>query len=258
MSAQRKWLEELGEAATLPASDPRRAEMEARVQARGGQALAHWQALIAEDAAWRGALRVGEAPEGLADRLRAIPEQNAPVTTASAVLARTPRWLWAGVAVVAVGVLVVLIAGALHPNPIQEVALLALNDHLDTHSQDVHADEPAELARRLQSHLPFPVEVPSLGEGIVPVGGRKCTLGSHIVAFTAWQGRGGRLSMVQLKPADFGLAANMAPRVVRPEGDAARAHPLDVLFFGNGEYVWVVVADDAQDLRRVRDSLGNI
>lgn len=252
------WLEELGEAATLPADDLRRLDVEAKVKERGGQALAHWEALLAEDEAWRGALRDVDVPAGLEQRLRAIPAQNGPRVRGASLPTRR-RLLWAAAAVVVLGLGTFLVARAMGGADarIQEVALLALNDHLDTHTQDVVTDDVRELERDLQDHIPFPVHVPALGAGIELVGGRRCTLGSHTVAFTAWRGSAGRLSMVQMRRADFGLPADMTPRVVRPAGDAAQAQPLDVLFFGNDQYVWVVVADDAADLQRVRDSLGN-
>ncbi|MDA1195299.1 MAG: hypothetical protein O2894_08945, partial [Planctomycetota bacterium] len=142
-------------------------------------------------------------------------------------------------------------------DPVASVALLALNDHLDTHDQKVYASDPEALRAALQPHIGFPVRVPELGAALRPVGGRPCTLGSHPVAFSAWRAPAGRVTLIQMRRADFGLPADMAPQVVTPSGAAARGRPLDVLFFGQGDTVWVVVADDADDLRRIRQAVSN-
>jgi len=251
------WLQELGEASVLPAEHEIRVAVEEKVAERGGWAKAHWEALLEEGEVWRGALVDVEPPAELPVRLHRIPQQH-PVLRL-----RRRRVLWGAAAAVlaAVGAIGILVRGsgpeAFVTPEIAQVALLALNDHLDTHEQDVLSDDPAVLARELQAHIPFPVDLPDLGGVIQPVGGRRCTLGSRAVAFTAWTGRGGRVTVIQLRRADFGLPADLAPQVVHadPQTDsqAARSRPLDVFFFGRGDTVWVVVADDAEDLRRVRE-----
>lgn len=252
------WLQELSEASLLPPEDAMRLRIEAEVIERGPWAESYWAALLAEGDSWRRALPAIEPSPELAGRLRSIPAQYPLLRM------RRRRLLWgaAAAALVVVGLAWGLAGRGTGEAPslqtgvmpeVAQVALLALNDHLDTHEQDVLSDDPATLARDLQPQIPFPVLLPDLGAGIEPVGGRRCTLGSHPVAFTAWRGTaGGRLTVIQLRRDDFGLPADMKPQQVHPEGQAAEGSPLDVLFFGRGDTVWVVVADDAQDLQRLR------
>ncbi len=263
---QQAWLQEVGEASVLPMGDPSREAVEAEVRARGGWALAYWEALLEEDEVWRGTLAEPvDAPQDLGVRLKAIADQHAPLAREA-----VPRKVAPALRRLAVALLLLAIGGwalaqVLTPSApeddnsqaVHAVALLALNDHLDTHEQVVHANEPLALAAALQPHIPFDVRMPNLGPTVTPVGGRPCTLGSHSVAFSAWQGSRGRLTLIQLRRGDFGLPADMAARVITPSGDAARGRPLDVLFFGHGDTVWVVVADDAEDLRDVRRVVGS-
>lgn len=275
-----EWLQELSEASVLPPEDATRRRIEAQVAERGGWAQSYWLALLSEGESWRRALPEIEPPAELAGRLRMIPAQH----PLASVVRRRMAWGAAAAAVLVVGLAWALMGRETGPGfpgqdlrddagghfgddsgltvEVAQVALLALNDHLDTHEQDVLSDDPVALARDLQPQIPFPVRLPDLGGVIRPVGGRRCTLGSHPVAFTAWRGapsdrqaEGGRLTLIQLRRADFGLPADMAPQLVHPQGQAARGSPLDVLFFGRGDTVWVVVADEAQDLQRVRQQV---
>lgn len=55
----------------------------------------------------------------------------------------------------------------------------------------------------------------------------------------------------------FGPSGAMAPRTVRPSGTVVPDRPLDALFFGHGDTAWLVVADDADGVRRVRLAASN-
>lgn len=253
-SRREAWLRRLEEAVALPADDPDRLSLEAELEARAGWAKAHWADLLAESEAWHVALADAAPPEGLEERLHAIADQHAPRLAR----VRPLQWAWAGAALVllALGVSFLLARGdESEDTRVREVALLALSDHLHTHEQDVLTSDADELERGLQPHIPFPLDLPDLGTSLQAVGGRRCTLGSHVVAFTAWRGEGGRLTLLQLQRGDFGLPADMPGRIVHPEGSAARGRPLGVFFFGRGDFVWVVVADDAEDLRRARRAI---
>jgi len=261
------WVLELGEASVLASDDPARVAIEARVAERGGWSAAHWSDLLKEGQAWRRLLKDAEPPEELAARLSPIPRQHLPQADTLGRRRRRPLlWACAAVLLVAVGALAVRFGGrSTSPDApvdwseaISEVARLAIKDHLVTHEQDVLADDPATLARELASHIPFPVDLPDIGADMVPVGGRRCTLGVHPVAFTAWRGPAGRVTLLQMRRADFNLPADMAVQVVRPDLVAAEGRPLEVLFFGRADTVWVVVADDADDLRRVRQAVAKL
>jgi hypothetical protein len=82
-------------------------------------------------------------------------------------------------------------------------------------------------------------------------GGRRCTLGSHPVAFTSWGGPRGRVTLLKLRRADFDLPANLEPTIVVPNAAAARAQPLEVLLWTEGEFGYAVVADDPGTLREI-------
>ena len=50
--------------------------------------------------------------------------------------------------------------------PLDTLALLALNDHLDTSTLDVRSDDVAAGHDRPRDRIPFEIRMPELGEGI--------------------------------------------------------------------------------------------
>ncbi len=244
------WRRALSEASSLPADDPHRLEIQAEVATRGGWVEKEWLALLAEGERWRIELSRVEIPDGLEDRLLAIPDDPRALRTP---LARLPRWAWAAAAA---AVLVALSLWSFLPSknaegPVQTLALLALNDHLDAHPVEVATADPAALAVGLRERVPFDVTLPRMPDDLRLAGGRRCTLGSHAVAFTSWGGSRGRVTLLKLLRTDFDLPEDLAPTIVTPSAAAAKAHPLDVLLWTRGEFGYVVVADDPGVVREI-------
>ena len=201
------WRRAMGEAVALPPDDPMRVEMQGEVARLGAWAEKEWLALLEEGERWRIELRRLDVPEGLEERLLRIPEERLrgrlPVLSLRA-------WALVAAAVVLVGLGVWLAIPrevAPPPDPLQTLAMLAMNDHLDTHTLDVKAEDAATLREGLKHKIPFEIRVPDLGGALRLEGGRRCTLGSHAVCFTTWRDASGRFTLLQLRVEDFGLPA---------------------------------------------------
>lgn len=246
------WHRAMGEAAALPADDPQRIAMQAEVSRLGPWAEAAWLALQQEGERWRLELARVEVPAGLEDRLLRIPT-DAPATPLSRLLhpSLLARVSLAAGLVLAVGAWFLFAGRPTTPDPIEAVALMARNDHLETHDLDVRGTEAAAVATGLHDRIPFDIHFPALGESLRIEGGRRCTLGSHPVCFTTWRRDGARLTLLQLRRTDFGLPANLVPTLVTPRGAAAGAPPVDVLVWTEGEFGYALVSSEPSALRDV-------
>ena len=248
-SAREAWRRDMGEASILPPDDPRRAEMQTEVARLGPWAEREWLALLAEGERWRLELGRVDVPDSLEDRLLRIPDECA------ARHARRSRVLRRVVGVAAAFLVAVAAWAVLAPrtgtDALQSLATLALNDHLDAHPVEVATADPAALAEGLRERVPFAVRLPRMPDDLRLAGGRRCTLGSHAVAFTSWGGARGRVTLLQLRRVEFDLPADLAPTIVTPNAAAARARPLDVLLWTEGEFGYVVVADDPGELHNI-------
>jgi anti-sigma factor RsiW len=101
---------------------------------------------------------------------------------------------------------------------IHRVALLTMSEHFDRTELTVKTTDPRELERSLASVLPFPVVLPELGEGLELVGGRRCSLGSHAVAYSLWRSSDEVYSLYQFIPAEFGLTGAIERTTVPGSG----------------------------------------
>lgn len=245
----------MGEAASLPPDDPKRQEMQAEVSRLGPWAEAEWLALLEEGERWRLELSRVDVPEGLEERLLRIPSEAHAHPFAGIV--RSGRMAWIGLAA---AVLLAVGAWSLfgkdgpepRPLPLDSLALLAMNDHLDSHTLDVASADPKAVESGLHDRIPFPIRWPDLGSEIKLEGGRRCTLGSHPVCFTTWRKDGVRFTLLQIRRTDFALPKDLAPVAVTPKGAAAGKRPLEVLIWTEGEVGWALVADDPAALASVR------
>lgn len=248
------WRRSLEEASCLPPGEPERRAVEAEITARGPLAEREWMLLLDEAERLRLALRRVQVPADLVERLSSIPRE---ARSPGAWLRGRGRLVLAAVAVAAALLL------AFHgwrtssparphtPDPLASLALLALNDHLDTHRLEVLASDPEAVAAALAGAIPFPIRLPRLEAPARLEGGRRCTLGSHPVCFTTWRLGEARITLLQLRRRDFDLPEHLAPTVVAPQGAAAGRRPLDVLLWTSGEDGYAVVADDPTLLSRL-------
>lgn len=250
------WLTRLGEAALLPTSDARRQGVEAAVAHRGGWIRDEWLALLAEEEQLRLALHRATPPEDLSERLLALPDRSWPLRLLPKRLQR-PLLVASAVVLIGLGVGLAWFFRADANNPSQvyavamhDVALLSISDHLDTHAVEHEVTEADALSRALSGTLPFAVTIPDLSGVFELVGGRRCTLGSHPVAFSSWRSPQGSLTVLQLRATDYDLPDALRLRHVRPQGAAARNHDGGALLFARDGFMWVCVADDPADLVR--------
>lgn len=249
------WRRAMGEAASLPPDDPQRQEMQSEVSRLGAWAEAEWLALLEEGERWRLELSRVQVPEGLEDRLLRIPADSR-ARSLSRVL-RGSRFAWIGIAA---AVLVAVSAWFLvgrggpeaKPGPLDSLAALAVNDHLESHALEVASANPKEVEAGLHDRIPFEIRWPDLGSGLELQGGRRCTLGSHPVCFSTWRKDGVRFTLLQIRRSDFNLPKDLAPVAVTPKGPAAEEKTLDVLIWTEGDVGWALVADDPAALASVR------
>jgi len=251
------WRRAMGEAAALPADDSQRLRMQAEIAGLGPWAEAEWLALLEEGERWRLELGRVTQPDGLEDRLLRIAEGPRGIGLPRILGTRRLAWMAAAALLVAVSAWFAL-GGARapedgrHPANLQAIALLAMNDHLDTHTLEVKGEVPGEVASGLRDRIPFEIEFPEFEGGLRLEGGRRCTLGSHPVCFSTWRKGDVRFTLIQLRLADFDLPPGLPRTIVTPKGAAAGRRPLDVLVWSKGEFGWALVGDDSSALVAIR------
>ena len=239
-SAEReRFSRSMGEVAALSPEESLRREIERDVKRHGSWAQEEWRALLREGECLREQLRAVSVPDDLQQRLLEIPDAGLPKRW-------SPRRRWpmaaglaAAVALSVTGFLVV--RNAIQSSRLQTLALLAINNHLNDPHVSVETRDAIELGRALSEELPFEVVVPALGEGFELSGGRKCKLGTHPVAYSLWDSPGGRFSLFQCRPQDFGLPARIRRKVIRANPPAVKGELRSVLLWADvtGGYVLV-------------------
>jgi hypothetical protein len=241
------WHRRMGEAAHLPPEDPLRGAVEADVAQRGGLVEREWLALLEEGERLRIEMRRVEPPQDLEMRLLAIAE---PARGSGGRGGRRLAWTLGGAAALVLVGLLVQRLGAPGDLTAQLTALarLAADDHRGTHALEVTTDVGPTLERDLAPRIPFPIRVPELGTDARLVGGRRCTLGKRTVCFSAWSLGGVRATLIQLRPAEFGLPSELAPRRVAVEATVS-APATEVLVWVETGVGYALVADDARALR---------
>ncbi|MBL9088467.1 MAG: hypothetical protein JNM10_15105 [Planctomycetia bacterium] len=240
------WRRALEDASCLPPGDPERLAVERDVVARGGFAEREWLSLLEEGERLRIELQRVEVPAQLEAAL--LRDAGIPPRTIRASRLRTGLLAAAAAVVLLVVGWVSGGGGPSKPDPLSTLALLALTDHLDTHDLEVTSGDPVVLEHALRGRIPFTVRLPALGRDAVLEGGRRCTLGSHVVCFSAWRLGGARATLIQLRPEQFGVSPSLSPTIVRADGAAAGRAPLDVLIWADGEFGYALIADESRML----------
>ena len=162
--------------------------------------------------------------------------------------AARPWWMAAAAAVVLVVVVFFVVRGTIRDSRLETLALLAISNHEHDHRLSVETRDADVLGQALSRKLPFEVVLPVLGQAFELDGGRKCKLGTHPVAFTVWSGPGGKFTLFQCRPDDFGLPLELPRQVVRAEAAAVSGEPPGVLLWADGGRGYILVgAEDAFD-----------
>ena len=207
-----KFRRRMGETAAQAPDDPDRRALEQCVAEEQTWAEQEWRDLLLENECLRNELPQVSVPDDLESRLLVVADK-APRRPASV------QWGWSLAA--AAVVLILLGVGARNyttGSRVRSVALLAIDnhlDHLDDHHVSVETPNRGALGQALSPLVAFDVTVPDLGGELQLVGGRKCKLGAHVVAFSLWQEADADYSLFQFQPDDFGLSGQMPRRLVR-------------------------------------------
>ena len=243
--------QEMGEAAALPPDDPRRRALEQRLAGDATSTDQQWRDLLLENDGFRDNLATVEVPKDLEDRLLAVAgDQSQPQ------LRSWTRWSW-GLAAAAVLLIVVGVEAVRRYDAdarMQTIALLAINNHLnhlEDHGVQAESGDKRTLEAALAEQVGFEVRVPELDDRLQLSGGRKCKLGTHVVAFTLWRDGGGEYSLFQFQPDRFGLPATIQPTLVHSTQPAATEHTCGAWIWTEGSCGYVLTGDPGNDLSRL-------
>lgn len=243
----------MAEASLLPPDDPVRRQLEQDIVRAGDWAQAEWLDLIRADEAMRLDLRQVQLPPGLVSQLLLIPER-VPLESAGQRTGwlhwlrklRLPRLRLAAVALVTLMVvgsglwrLETVSGPALQ---VEELALLASQDHAGEGDLAVRSTDPREVESQLSGLLGFPVRVPALDASFVLVGGRPCKLAGHRVAYTVWKTSDAALSpLLQFRLSDFRLPGPLERRVLRFDSFAGRDAACEVTVWSEEDRGYALV-----------------
>jgi hypothetical protein len=210
--------------AALSPDDPLRLELEGKVAAAGEWARIEWLRLLGAEGALRDRLRRVEVPPGLEERLLAS-ARTAGRTHSALRLSR--GWLAA-----AAVLLLALSSAFLLPRlrtslesgkELKTLALLAVNNHINSQEVSVVTLDPLFLERELGGAVPFRIVLPSVRTGLSLVGGRQCAFGSRPAVYSRWEGPQDKCSLFQFRCSDFGISNQVGKEVIRCEQTGNRA-----------------------------------
>lgn len=237
----------MGEASALPARDPLRLDVEARIAQSEAWAADEWSALTRECDELRTALSACDVPPGLEGRILAS-MQDAPVAPSSFERARFAIWAAAAAMIVAIG------AWWLTRTDVEarskELAVLAIDEHLERakRSMEIATRDPSTLVRRLTEQWTTQVEIPSFEAPLRLRGGRVGELEANRVAISSWDSAEGLLSLFQGRPVDFGLPGEMEARFHHGRPEKAKRC---AAIWCEGDRAYVLVGLDHKHLERV-------
>lgn len=238
------------EAVSLPADHPRRREVLGQIEGAGDWARTYWAELLGDEEQRRLELRNVPAPEGLHERLRAIPDQvDAAHRRHWPMQYRVAATLAAACLVLAA----ILAANLRSESPsfeqaVQHVANLAVDDHFQRPELSVATSDPAHVASRLQPHVTFAIDVPSMDHALSLIGGRICKFDEHPIAYTRWregERDGKKHSVYQFRAADFDLPEQFMPVRIEVPAVPGRSPAHEVLVWSAGECAYVMVCEEA-------------
>lgn len=252
---------EMGDLSMLDKDDPRRQALERRI-AEHPWAEREWADLQFEEECLRAAVGQVEPPADLQARLlgeleRAVPlkSDQQPSTTRSPQEPpkRRQLWIWTVAAALLLATGIGIFRQVTLENRLQTVAALAISNHLnhlEDHGLTATTSDPTELQRALTPEIPFQVVVPDLDRRFELIGGRKCKLGTHVVALSWWQGAEGECSLFQFRAADFGLPSVLRQRQVRSTQPAVMNDACRAWIWREGDYAFVFVGQSDVDMNQ--------
>lgn len=250
-SDKEKLVAAMGEVASLPPEDPLRQQIEADIAHEGEWAEKEWMELLTQDEHFRIALRRVDAPHNLEKLLLTIPERKAYLEKK----ALLKRWQLVTAAVFVFGLIIAFVAYSIFKqddeSKLQSIVTLAINDHINDRHLEVATSNANEFIQKLSKHIPFEIVMPDIGKEFQLAGGRPCKLGLHPIVYSLWKSPQGEYSLFQIKLADFGLADFSDNRLVRPKTSALENCPCEVLFWCQGKYGFILVADHGELLRGI-------
>lgn len=211
-----------------------------------------WRELLRENDCYRKALCAVKVPDDLETRLLSAEMHS------SEMPASKSRF---GVWVLALAALLMLAIGVVwqqRSSRMQTVALLAISNHLnhlEDHGVDSNSREPSELSLELSELVQFDVVLPDFGDHLNLVGGRKCKLGTHTVAFSLWSDEQGQYSLFQFRPDEFGLPQSVQPQLVHTNGPAGKEHPCGAWIWTDRSAGYVLVGDPGCEMKQLEPGL---
>lgn len=242
----------LEEVAALPQGDPLREGIEQHLSSGSEATRQRWDDLMTENEVYRQSLALVDVPEELTSRLLNLSEEPSALLTKRSRVSR--RWL-IGLTVAAALVTLLVGFGWIRHNAnasrTRAIALLAVNnhlDHLEDHGIDPATDNKVGLEESLSDEVGFEVRVPSLGGGLEFDGGRKCKLGTHVVAFTLWHDDRGEYSLFQFEAERLGMPSTISPKLIRIKKPAVSEHECGAWIWTEGQYAYVLTGDPGVSL----------
>ncbi|HEY4329602.1 MAG TPA: hypothetical protein VGN88_07690 [Phycisphaerae bacterium] len=239
------------ELASLPADDPARQALEAKLQSGQveGASKGVWESELALTDRLREALEDVAVPENLQRRLLAVPEAKlrAPV--------RSRRWLsYAAAILLIVGGLVAIYLERTPaaPMPLSAEIASAISVQAVKHSDaplEIASANPDTVAAALAPRkLDFPVLMLKPMAGATLVGGGTCDFGSAKAAYTKWQNNGLNYTLFEFNGKNFSAPASFNATIQTPaelwRGDK---HYQVVMFAGSaqngGKCCWALVME---------------
>lgn len=207
--------------ALFPPEDPQRQAVMQEISAIDGPLEQEWLQLLEDNERLRLELARVEAPAGLEQRLLAIARQH---PRRRLWRFRTPRWIFAVAAVVALVVgssIFALLNGQRSSRALQAFASLAANHHEAQPALSVSTEDWKVVEASFAGKFPLPIQRPSLDPDLRLQGGRLATLDGQQVLYTRWTDRGTTHSLYQFCAKSFGLRHPLDRMTVLPRAGAS-------------------------------------
>jgi len=237
---------EAAHAALLPEDDPRRLAF-ARRAARSAALADIWQDALEGHRELGERLRGVAAPEGLAERLRAL-RQERPRPRRRGGGRRLALVAAAAAVVLAIGWLGVRLApapgGPKADNAVRSLAMLAALDHASAPELAVRTADPAALSAALAGRSPFELVLRPPTPDAVLDGGRLCRFNDRPIVYTRWRTGSGSLALYQLEGRAFGLGPGLGPVEVQLPAAGSPGSPgarCGVRVWSDDRFAYVVV-----------------